>query len=1012
MRVRLLGGLTVEGVAERDLGSRKGRTLLKVLVLARGAPVPVDALVDILWGDDPPARPADQVSVLVSRLRGVLGASRLPRADAGYAVLADWIDVDEVAALGDSAASALADGRVGAARAAADAALALARGPLLPDEDGDWVRAERAAADGAVARARAVAVDAATMAGDHGAAAALAEAGLGHDPYDEALLRASMRAHLAARRPASALAAYARVRRHLAEYLGVSPTAETEELHGQALAAADGDAADDAAPGPVAVQHERRTTLAGRARELAALDAADRQRPGVVVVRGPAGIGKSSLVDTWSAGRHALVGRCDALGRDLALQPVADALARHLRSVGPEAADQILGDEALQLSSLVGGVVPDVPASVGLDAEAGETLLFAALLTAVERATTTLVIEDLHDAGRSTLAWVAFARRRARDLLVVATSRATTDLPPATSIVDLGPLDVDAVAEVVGADRAHEVHARTGGHPLLVAALRDGGDALSDAVDRAVAVLGAHAEITVRAAAVLGEDVDIDLVAGVLERPVVEVLAHLEAAVTAGLLVERGAGFAVRHALVRDALEVGVGGARRALLHRRAAELLVERPQPDALAVAVHAAEGGDRALASRWFAEAATGALARFDAATAEELATRAVDLEPTPEALLGRARVHMALLRLDHAAADAARAVAAGGGARALEVSGWIAYYRRRYGDARAFADEAVATADDAAVRASCLALAGRTRHAVGDIDDAVTRLEESARGSVTARPMATVWLAAARAHQGRPVEALAAMETVPPDVRGVQPFAALHGRFARALALGYVGRVAEAFDAVDGLERLVIEAGPVGARFAGVAANLRSWLLRWSGHASDAEAEVLRGLEITTAAGYGPSRGSLSEPYWAGRLDLADGRLLVGDAGGAAEIAASLVGLDEWHGTMAWRLRHRLGLLRARLALLDGDADSAAAHAAAVRADAAARGSKRYQLFAAALEGTIAGRRADIEALAGVVDALDTCAVLDGWRSVAELADATGVEVWGARAAQRRASISASR
>jgi DNA-binding SARP family transcriptional activator len=74
VRVRLLGSFYVGGVPERRLGSRKGRTLLKGLALARGVPVSVDRIAEVPWGDDQPARPADQVGVLASRLRGVLGA--------------------------------------------------------------------------------------------------------------------------------------------------------------------------------------------------------------------------------------------------------------------------------------------------------------------------------------------------------------------------------------------------------------------------------------------------------------------------------------------------------------------------------------------------------------------------------------------------------------------------------------------------------------------------------------------------------------------------------------------------------------------------------------------------------------------------------------------------------------------------------------------------------------------------------------------------------------------------
>src|SRR5687768_1964375 len=94
MRVRVLGGFAVDGLAEHDLGSRKARSLLKVLTLARGAPVSVERLADVLWADDPPARPSDQVGVLVSRLRGVLGADRIVRSDAGYVLRVDWLDID------------------------------------------------------------------------------------------------------------------------------------------------------------------------------------------------------------------------------------------------------------------------------------------------------------------------------------------------------------------------------------------------------------------------------------------------------------------------------------------------------------------------------------------------------------------------------------------------------------------------------------------------------------------------------------------------------------------------------------------------------------------------------------------------------------------------------------------------------------------------------------------------------------------------------------------------------
>src|SRR5882762_5715785 len=97
LRVRLLGGLDVEGLDERAIGSRKARTLVKVLALARGGPVTADAVIEAVWpGDDVPAKPMEQIGVLVSRLRSVLGGERLLRTDAGWALTVDWLDIAEL----------------------------------------------------------------------------------------------------------------------------------------------------------------------------------------------------------------------------------------------------------------------------------------------------------------------------------------------------------------------------------------------------------------------------------------------------------------------------------------------------------------------------------------------------------------------------------------------------------------------------------------------------------------------------------------------------------------------------------------------------------------------------------------------------------------------------------------------------------------------------------------------------------------------------------------------------
>lgn len=930
----------------------------------------------------------------------------------------DWLDVRELRSLAAVAAEACAEGRSGAVRAAADAVLALARGPLLPDEEGEWVEAERAAVGATIAQVQRLAVDAAVATGDHSGAVALAEQALMSDPYDEVVLRSLMGAHLEAGRPASALAAYARVRARLAEDLGVPPTSETEAAHGRALAAADGDVV------PVTSERGPPTGVVGRGDELAVLDTALSQAANggvaLVIVEGDAGIGKTTLVDAWSrlVGHEAVVlrGRCDQLGRDLPLQPVADALADHLRMVGAERAAAVVGDDAATLAPLLGpGTGPS--ATVVADVDTARNRVFTSLVAVLARAgneqPAALVIEDLHAAGTGTLAWLAFARRRCqRTLLVVTTRPGGARGLDATHRIDLGPLDRDAVTDLVGTDRAGALYERSGGHPLLLATLADSDDdelpaTLRDAVAARVDSLGDNVGATLRVAAVLGQDCDLELIAQVAGTPVVDVLTHLEAAARSGLIVERGSRFGFHQQLVREGLEAATGAVRRAFVHRQAARVLAARPNPDQLAVAVHARAGGDTDLASSSFVAAAAAAAARFDLDAAEDHLAAALDLVPSPGAHAARARVRMSHLALEAAAADADRAIALGGGPPALEVAGWVAYYRRRYDDARVYADGAAARATDGAVRVSALALAGRVRHAAGDLAGAVEHLAAVGDAPPAVRGIADVWLAQARVHQGRPVDALEALAgpMVDPDSLA-HPWAPLHLRFSHILALGQVGRVSDALRVAADLDSVVEREGAVGARFAGPAANAGAWILRWSGRCEEPDDRNLRALEAT-GGDAGPSADAVAEGHYVALLDLADGCLLRGDGAGAAELAERLAPVDTWLGTMAWHQRHRLGLLRARLALESGDPVAAAALARAVAEDAAGRGASRYELLGRAVAG-LADPSIPAESLAHVIIGLGRCALLDGWPLVAALAAARRSDAWSAEAQRRAAAV----
>jgi DNA-binding response OmpR family regulator len=84
LAVRVLGDFSVDGIEPRAIGSRKARLALRLLALGNGEAVPSDVLIDALWADRLPGRPDDQLAVLVSRLRSVLGRDRIEHRDGGY----------------------------------------------------------------------------------------------------------------------------------------------------------------------------------------------------------------------------------------------------------------------------------------------------------------------------------------------------------------------------------------------------------------------------------------------------------------------------------------------------------------------------------------------------------------------------------------------------------------------------------------------------------------------------------------------------------------------------------------------------------------------------------------------------------------------------------------------------------------------------------------------------------------------------------------------------------------
>jgi DNA-binding SARP family transcriptional activator/tetratricopeptide (TPR) repeat protein len=1016
-----MGGFEIEGLEPGALGSRKARTLLKALALARGRPVAVDSLVEWLWPRSPPASPADQVSVLVSRLRGVLGANRLVRSDAGYALTIDWLDLDALAELVEEASRRLVAGSPGLAGAAAHAALALARGPLLPEEpEAEWAEADRAIAVRLEGEARRLGAEAACAAGDLSGAALMAQRALDHDPYDEVALRTLMMALAESGRPASALAAYATARSRLSEDLGVDPTSETEALHTSILLAPPPVAPPDGArPEPAA--------LPGRAGALARLDTcwseAGDGRGGLVVVEGEAGIGKSRLLSVWAAGARAgrdtvLSGRCEELAQGLPLDAVLSALGAHLGAVGPEEASEILGPEAGVLGPLLGR---DTRASVTTlsaprDEAVGQLRIFAGLVAALGRlpAPVALVIDDAHLAGAATVEWLQYAARRAADqqLLLVCAQRSEEAISiSATSRVHLGPLDEEAAAEVVGSERAGELARRSGGNPLFLVELAaaDPTESLPATVRQAVIArcdrAGPAAAASLRTAALLGPVVDLDLLAAVLRASPVDLLDHLEQGVRRGLLEDRPGGFAFRHDVVREALEAEATASRRAFVHREAGRVLAGRPRPDALAVAHHARQGGDDQLAASALVDAADVASARFDQPAALMLLDQSLALADSLRARLLRARVLILSGDYRRAAGEADVAVGMGGGATALELGAWAAHYRRDFATAVRLADEGVDVAADVEEAVRCRTMGGWACQCTGDLPAAEERLEEARRLSRGVwRPVTGTWLGALRVHQGRCAEGFALIRpTTINETVVVQAQPALHAYLFMALALANLGRAEDALEAVAAIDAHSARIG--AARWAGRADNTRGWILRGLGQWQAADEANAAGLERSIDVG-------MLEPAAHAHLDLAAGALVGEDLDRAAREVEASEALGSGHA-MAWRHGLRARLYRGEIALDAGETTEAEQAATEVLRESQRIGTARYTALASLLLARsrfAAGEEVAEKDLDRLLGELREVAGMEAWRLTAKVAVEAKMDRWWSLAEMRVAELAA--
>ncbi|HVF05672.1 MAG TPA: AAA family ATPase [Frankiaceae bacterium] len=336
--------------------------------------------------------------------------------------------------------------------------------------------------------------------------------------------------------------------------------------------------------------------LVGRDDALARLrDALARAAAGtraVVLVAGPAGIGKTALVRA-AVRDEALVGWGTCV--DDAGAPGYWPWTRAIETLVRLAPDAPAPDDAPLLAT----IAPAFGPARGGAGERDRLLLMDGVGRWLERLAAdrpvVVVLDDLQWADESSLALLELVARSPeparltvvgcyrRDELTAGRRDRLARLASAAGHVELAGLDRAAVAALAAAvagplppDAVDALYRRAGGHPVFtreLALLPAGAEgalpsAVRDAIDQRVRLLPEATQRAVEVAALAGNDVYADVVAAVTGTPVAELADVVEPALEAGLLVRDAAGqVRFSHDLYRETLAARASPAARPALH-------------------------------------------------------------------------------------------------------------------------------------------------------------------------------------------------------------------------------------------------------------------------------------------------------------------------------------------------------------------------------------------------------------------------------------------------------------
>lgn len=383
----------------------------------------------------------------------------------------------------------------------------------------------------------------------------------------------------------------------------------------------------------------------GRDRELviAAEALANGEQTGVVLIAGESGLGKTRLADEIIKTAESSV----SVVRGGAVPRAAAIPFELVRSSRPGESDE--------------DVVQDVATSIRVEAE---------LLRNVADGPVVFLFEDLHWADAASLDVIErLMVTGPLDGSILLTYRPNSLDPghPTSAFIQraerrsqvvqfrLEPLRREEVRDYLAASgrpvqaaTVEHVHSRTGGNPLLVselvAAVADDADlthglpwTLAEMLRPEIERLPRPERLVAEAVAVLGADVDFDLLAAAAALSEQELLEHLRSLVESGVLVEsRPDRFGFRHDLVREAVADSLFTREHRRIHANVHDALLASGSDDLVSLVAHATGAGRAKQAADTARDAARRALREGWSHQALEFAEQALLEHPDDVELL----------------------------------------------------------------------------------------------------------------------------------------------------------------------------------------------------------------------------------------------------------------------------------------------------------------------------------------------------------------------------------------